>query len=137
MDLVSMLVMNEGLRLKPYRCTAGKLTIGVGRNLDDTGITKEEALKLLDDDIIRVEAELQKNLPWYLSLSEARKAVLIDMCFNLGIVGLLAFKTTLSLIKDGKYKEAAIAMLQSKWASQVKNRAERNAALMESGDWLK
>jgi lysozyme len=125
-----MLIRHEGLRLKPYRCSAGKLTIGVGRNLDDRGITKEEALLMLAHDINDCMEDLSNNIPWCSTLSENRQYVLIDMCFNLGIGGLMGFKNTLKLIREGKYKEAAKAMLQSKWASQVGNRAVELSKIM-------
>jgi lysozyme len=127
------LVRDEGLKLKPYRCTAGKLTIGVGRNLDDVGISASEAMLLLEHDINRVIAKLSYHLPWWSSLSENRQRVLANMAFNLGIDGLLKFKNTLSHIQNGNYSEAAKAMLESKWAKQVGERAVRLSKMMEAG----
>jgi lysozyme len=127
------LVRDEGLKLKPYRCTAGKLTIGVGRNLDDVGISASEAMLLLEHDINRVIAKLSYHLPWWSSLSENRQRVLANMAFNLGIDGLLKFKNTLSYIQNGNYSEAAKAMLESKWAKQVGERAVRLSKMMEAG----
>lgn len=65
--LKAQLVIDEGLRLRPYRDSVGKLTIGCGRNLDDVGITAAEAMMLLDNDVSRVERELVARLPapWY------------------------------------------------------------------------
>lgn len=137
MDLISYLIANEGLRLKPYKDTVGKLTIGIGRNLDDVGISKDEALRLLDTDIQSAEKELQKHFDWYSDLDEIRKIVLLDMCFNMGIGKLIGFKRTLGLIREHKYKEAAVAMLQSEWALEVGNRAHKNALMMETGQWPK
>jgi lysozyme len=128
------LIVDEGLRLKPYYCTADKLTIGYGRNLDDKGISKAEAEAMLDNDIAECEAELLKKIPdVYKHLTPNRKAVLLNMCFNLGIKGLLGFKNTLKLIQMGEYKQASEAMLKSKWAEQVKNRAKRLSELMKNG----
>jgi lysozyme len=127
------LVRDEGLKLKPYRCTAGKLTIGVGRNLDDVGISASEAMLLLEHDINRVIAKLSYHLPWWSSLSENRQRVLANMAFNLGVDGLLKFKNTLSYIQNGNYSEAAKAMLESKWAKQVGERAVRLSKMMEAG----
>src|SRR5713101_3726055 len=79
-----LLVKHEGLSLKPYRCPAGKLTIGVGRNLDDRGISEDEAAMLLDNDIRFVWKELSRVLPGFTLLDETRQNVLMDMCFNLG-----------------------------------------------------
>jgi len=128
------LIRHEGLRLKPYRCTAGKLTIGVGRNLEDCGITKPEASILLENDILRCESELMDNIPdVYNRLNNTRKAVLINMCFNLGINGLLEFCHTLALIDCGDYERAANGMLASKWAKQVGLRAIELSEQMRKG----
>lgn len=131
--LEQALVRDEGLRTRPYRCTAGKLTIGVGRNLDDVGITPAEAMALLRNDINVVTVALDARLPWWRTLDEARQHVIINMAFNMGIATLLTFKNTLALIQAGKFEDAAAAMLQSKWARQVGPRARRLAAQMKEG----
>ena len=123
--VAEQLLVDEGLRLKPYRCTAGKLTIGVGRNLEDKGISAAEALGLLDNDIDEFWKELTSLLPWVLTAPEAVQEVLLNMAFNLGVPGLLKFKETLRLLQSGGYSLAAQAMLDSKWAKQVGPRAER------------
>ena len=116
------LVRHEGLRLKPYRCTAGRLTIGIGRNLDDCGISQSEAYVMLINDIMNCEKQLQSKIPdIYNGLDEVRKSVLLNMCFNLGINGLLGFKNTLAFVKAGDWERAANNMLVSKWAKQVVN----------------
>ena len=118
------LVRHEGLRLKPYRCTAGKLTFGIGRNLDDCGISQTEAYVLLENDIQNCEMQLLDEIPEiYNPLDEVRKSVLLNMCFNLGIKGLLGFNNTLEFIKAGDWERAANGMLASKWAKKVGRRA--------------
>lgn len=131
--MIRQLRLHEGERLKPYRCTAGKLTIGVGRNLEDRGITREEAAYLLANDIAAEERELLRALPWVAKLDEVRQRVLLDMAFNMGVVGLLAFKRTLATIQAGDYQRAAAMMLDSKWAGQVGQRAERLSRMMATG----
>lgn len=123
----------EGLRLKPYRCSAGKLTIGYGRNIEDNGISIGEAEYLLENDVKSVIQQLNVKIPWINTLTENRQVVLVDMAFNLGIGGLLLFKNTLAMIQRGDYEAAAKAMLQSKWATQVGNRAEALSELMRLG----
>ena len=125
--LAKDLLRDEGLRLKPYRCTAGKLTIGVGRNLDDRGLTEPEALLLLDNDIQACWTQLEVGLPWITTAPEAVQEVLTNMCFNLGVHGLLKFKKTLGFLQTGDYQDAAAEMLRSDWASQVGPRADRLA----------
>ena len=128
------LVRHEGLRLKPYRCTAGKLTIGIGRNLDDCGITQSEAYIMLINDIMNCEKQLQAKIPdIYNGLDEVRKSVLLNMCFNLGISGLLGFKNTLAFVKAGDWERAANNMLVSRWAKQVGRRAIELSELMRKG----
>ncbi len=128
------LVRHEGLRLKPYRCSAGKLTIGIGRNLDDCGITQSEAYVMLINDIINCEKQLQSKIPdIYNGLDEVRKSVMLNMCFNLGINGLLGFKNTLAFVKAGDWERAANNMLVSKWAKQVGRRAIELSELMRKG----
>ena len=131
--MTRQLRLHEGERLKPYRCTAGKLTIGIGRNLDDRGITREEAAMLLANDIAAEERELLRALPWVATLDEVRQRVLLDMSFNMGLVGLLGFKRTLATIQAGEYQAAATMMLDSKWAKQVGQRAERLSRMMATG----
>ncbi len=128
------LLKHEGLRLKPYRCSAGKLTIGVGRNLEDRGITKDEALMMLDNDIRLCEEQLISRIgSVYKGLDEVRKSVLINMCFNLGIGGLLEFNNTLAFVASGDWERAANNMLVSRWAKQVGRRAIELAEMMRKG----
>lgn len=132
-QLSDQLIVDEDLRLKPYLCTAGKYTIGVGRNLDDVGITKDEAMYLLKNDIDRVCDQLDSNLPWWKLMSDRRQMALANLCFNLGIRTLLTFKNSLALLRDGKYSQAADAFLDSKWARQVGQRAVRVTTMIREG----
>lgn len=125
--LAGQLLADEGLKLKPYRCPAGKLTIGVGRNLDDRGITREEAMLLLKNDIADFWGRLCAAAPWVLAAPAPVQEALVNMAFNLGLAGLLGFTKTLALLKDRRYAEAAEAMLRSRWAGQVGARARRLA----------
>lgn len=124
----------EGLRLKPYKCTAGKTTIGYGRNLDDIGINKEEADMMFDRDWDNAtdyaKRLCKENGIDYERLHKDRFYVLTDMCFNLGYVGTSKFKNMLSALKNGDYNTAANEMLDSLWAKQVGNRAIKLSALM-------
>lgn len=131
--MIRQLRLHEGERLKPYRCTAGKLTIGIGRNLEDRGITAEESAYLLGNDITGFYAALLRELPWVAQLDDVRQRVLLDMAFNMGIAGLLTFKNTLATIKAGDYEKAAGMMLQSRWAEQVGQRADRLSRMMFTG----
>lgn len=132
--LIAMLERHEGLRLKPYRCPAGKLTIGVGRNLEDAGISREEAYFLLNNDIYRALAIAQEFLGrevWE-KLSAPRQEVLVNMAFNLGAGGLAKFKRMRQAIIAGDYEKAAREMLDSNWARQVGSRATELAQIMRT-----
>ncbi|GAB3123810.1 hypothetical protein GCM10027256_18490 [Novispirillum itersonii subsp. nipponicum] len=131
--LAADLRRDEAVRLLPYRCTAGKLTIGIGRNLDDVGISAEEAAVLLGNDIRRVLAGLDRQLPWWRGLSAGRQRALANMAFNLGLPRLLGFRQMLAALQAGQWEEAARQALDSKWAGQVGERADRIARLIREG----
>lgn len=132
-QLIRQLKLHEGVKLKAYKCTADKTTIGVGRNLDDLGITEDEADYLLANDIERIKIALMREIPWMEKLNDVRQRVLLDMAFNLGIAGLLRFKKTLKAVEDGEYEKAGRMMLDSKWATQVGKRADRLSVMMNIG----
>ena len=131
-EITDMLIRHEGLRLKVYDDSVGIPTIGVGRNLKDRGITKDEALFLLSNDIKDFTDQLSNKLDWFDLQPDKVKLVLTDMAFNLGIAGLLSFKNTLEHIKNGEYQIASEEMLLSKWASQVGTRAIELSNILKS-----
>lgn len=124
---------HEGLRLKPYQCTADKTTIGYGRNLDDVGISEDEAHALLTNDINRVYLELERQDFWR-DLDSVRQAVFVDMCFNLGWPRLSCFRKMLAAVRVADYETAAKEMLDSRWARQVGRRANTLSEMMRTGD---
>ena len=154
------IILHEGLRLDVYKCSAGKLTIGVGRNLEDVGlypheqkmlwgtdgipkseiilrlrangITKKAALAMLDTDITKAKADIE-NFRWFAKLNEVRKKVVIDMRFNLGPSRFRGFQKMIAAIDAGDYTKAAEEMIDSKWFSEVKTRAKRLALMMMTG----
>lgn len=129
----SLIKKHEGLRLYPYKCTAGKLTIGYGTNLD-VGITEEIALYLMNKEIEHIESHIATVVPCYNSLDKTRQAVIISMAYNLGLSGLSKFKNTIHYICEGNYEQAALNMLDSLWSSQVHGRAVELAELMRKGE---
>lgn len=131
--LRKQLERHEGLRLKPYHDSVGKLTIGYGRNIEDNGITREEADFLLDNDIDQVEEELRR-LPQYNALCPVRQTVIANMAFNMGVPALLQFKNMWRAIDDMDWERAADEMLNSRWHKQVGYRAEELAEIMSTGD---
>lgn len=129
MTLEEQLIEHEGLRLRPYRCPAGKLTIGVGRNLDDAGISEAEARQLLQHDIAACRADLE-TFAWWARLTSRQQDALIDMRFNLGPRGFRKFGRMLAALAAGDDQAAAREMRASRWASQVGARARRLAAMV-------
>ncbi len=124
---------SEGLRLKPYLDTAGKWTVGYGRNLTDVGISKLEAEVLLDHDLAQAEVDCRRSFQWFATLNDVRQRVLVDMCFNLGLPRLQEFRRMLAAVAAHDYDGAANEMLASRWAEQVKGRAQRLARMMREG----
>jgi lysozyme len=131
--LIEELKRDEGEVLTLYKCSAGKNTIGVGRNVDDRGITVEESDFLLNNDIDLCVKELQTTFSWFNNLTNTRKRVLVNMCFNLGLSRLLGFKKFLAAIEKGDWEEAGVQMLDSKWSRQVGARSHRLKDLLLEG----
>ena len=133
--LKALLIKHEGMRLRAYLCPTGKITVGVGRNLEDLGISESEALILLENDIKRFQYETSKAFPWFLDLSQARRDVITCMVFNMGLDRFLGFRAMIAAIQRGDFDRAASEMLNSRWAAQVKGRAVDLADLMRKGDY--
>jgi len=125
---------DEGIRLKPYTDSVGKLTIGVGRNLTDNGISDLEADTMLLNDIFDVVNYADMAIPWYRNLSEVRQRAIINMGFNLGVNKLMDFRKMCKALRDKDYELAAEEALDSKWAKQVGKRAERIAEMFRKGE---
>lgn len=154
MNIIEQLKEDEGFRSRPYRCTAKKLTIGYGRNLESTPLsneeiqalgrtsfedkplTKEEAEMLLVNDVKRIVRQTRAFSFWE-ELSPARQGVVVNMCFNLGVKGFLNFRKTISYLHDCYYESASREMLDSKWAREdvSTTRSSRLANQMFSGMW--
>lgn len=128
-----LLKLHEGFRSHPYKDSLGILTIGYGRNLETKGIFQHEAEGMLRGDILDTIEALTHKLTFWDSLNDTRKVVLIDMGVNLGVNGLLRFKKMIVALEKGEHDIAALEMLDSKWATQVKSRANDLAQMMKNG----
>lgn len=119
--LKDMLIEHEGNKSHLYFCTSDKPTIGVGRMIGEGGIglSHEECMYLLENDIKRVEQELMDSFEWYESLDEVRKDALCNLCFNIGLPSLKGFKLALGHMADHNYEDASREFLNSKWAKDV------------------
>ena len=137
-ELTQQLNRDEGRKKAAYQDHLGFWTIGVGRLIDSRkggGLRDDEMDYLLRNDINdRIDA-LTRALPWFQNLDDARKGVLLNMAFQMGTDGLLAFKNTLAEVASGDYQAAATMMLQSLWAKQTPERAMRLAVQMKTGVW--
>ena len=139
--LIKELRRDEGVEYVPYTDTVGIPTVGVGHNIQAKALplswryplTDAQVDQLLADDLEAVFKGLDKHMCWWRNLSYARQRVLANMAFNMGVQGLLGFKNTLKAVQDGRWNDAADGMMSSKWASQVKGRAQRLAKMMREG----
>lgn len=157
--LLTQLEIDEGLRLYPYKCTAGKTTVGVGRNIEDNpltidelifigikgrtfdvileelnkkGITRGDALWLLERDVDKVYNQLKKQFSWFEFKPDVVQRVMCNVCFNIGLGRFLGFTKTLNAIKNDRWEIAAKELLNSKYAIQVGDRANRLADALRS-----
>ena len=141
LNLLNQLRRHEGLRLEPYKCSEGYLTIGYGRNLETNGISEAEAEFMLLNDLLACESELKAE-GWYNQLDETRRAVVLNMAFNLGKPKLMKFKKFIGALSNDDYETASKEMVTgsdgvspSKWASQDGSRAYELADQMRTGQW--
>jgi lysozyme len=132
--LIKMLRHHEGVRHKPYKDTVGKLTIGVGRNLDDNGLSDDEIDYLLQNDINRCMSEAM-TYDWFKDLNDARRAVVLSLLFNLGKPRYDKFVKHHEAMADGHMLVASRELLDSRWAKQVGRRANEMAKQLETGEW--
>lgn len=132
---IEQLKHDEGIRLFPYQCSADKLTIGYGRNLEDNGISEYEAEQMLLTDTQSAAEDAKKfvGADTWAELSDVRKACLVNMAFNLGLPKLKRFAMLKAALQNGDMVEASAQMLDSRWAMQVGQRANRLAAAMLEG----
>jgi len=136
MNVEEMLLREEDFVPHAYQDHLGYWTIGIGRLIDkrrDGGISREEALLLLRNDVKRIRQSFDEGIPWWTDLNRARQAVLIGMAYQMGVPGLMAFRNTLAALHNEDYAAAARGMRASKWARQTPGRAERMAKQMETG----
>jgi len=133
--LRELLIRHEGIRLKAYECPAGFTTIGVGRNLDTTGISREEAMLLLTNDMQRINKEIVTVIPWINSLDVVRQDVVLSMVFNMGISRFAEFKKFIEALSLSDYKKAAFEMENSRWAKQVPSRVAELCRMMLTGKY--
>ncbi len=131
--LTEKLKYEEGCELMPYKDTVNKLTIGIGRCLDERGITMEEAEFLLKTDISIVMTELNDSFLWWSNLSEKRQLIMCDLVFNLGMPKLKKFVKFLAAMEKEQWLNAHDELLDSNYADQVPNRAKRNAQTILKG----
>ena len=128
--LATELKRDEGLRLTVYKCSAGKQTIAYGHNLENTPISMHAAEVILVDDIAATIRRCE-SFPWFGGLSDVRKRVIINMCFNIGFTGVSRFKNMIAAIIDEDWRTASIEMMDSNWYTQVGARAERLCKMMD------
>lgn len=146
-SITSLLQYEEGFREKPYLCSEGYPTVGTGIRIGPKGadLSNYEFTVPREVDAVWLQSILNKTMRDMFSneriskainvLDAARTAVLVSMAYQMGVAGLAQFKNTLALIEGKRFEDAAVAMLQSKWAKQTPNRAKRHAEQMRSGLW--
>ena len=136
--LLEMLKRHEGVESHAYECSEGKITVGVGRNIDQEGgigLSDDEVDYLLQNDVQRVIKELASEYTWFGDLDDVRRDAMVDISFNLGATRLRLFKRALAAMEEGQYKVAATEFLDSKWAKQVGSRALELTDMISSGEY--
>ena len=132
-NLRAMLLRHEGRRFKPYKCTSNKTTIGIGRNLDDVGLSEDEVQYLFTNDCERATL-IAGRIPLFHKLDAVRKCALIDMAFQMGYA-VKDFKKALAAMRVSDWQKAHDELLDSRWAKQTPHRANEIADMILTGEW--
>lgn len=134
-ELTQRIIDHEGLKLFPYKDSADKLTIGIGRNIQDRGISRDEALYLLNNDIALSRRELS-HFDWFNAMIPVRQDVLVELHFNIGLAKVLEFKTMIAFLEHKYYLNASTQLLNTLWAKEVgENRANDMAYRLKTGTY--
>jgi lysozyme len=136
-ELIEMLKRHEGVRSHVYLCSAGYETLGVGRNISESGLglSDDEIDFLLINDITRVKQELADTYFWFPALNQARQDAMIDIGFNLGLTRLRGFVKALEAMSREQFDIAADEFMDSRWSQQVGNRAIEVTEMIRTGDY--
>ena len=142
-DIKTLLEYEEGRKNKPYKCSAGHWTYGVGHKMTEDEVKKYPPGCIIPDDVIdkvftadrQKAVNAAKGYAWFPRLNDARQAVIVSMIFQLGTFGFAKFQNTIKLIAKGNYEAAAAQMLRSLWAKQTPNRAKRHSEQFKTGVW--
>lgn len=132
-EIKKQIIRHEGVRSKPYRCSAGKLTIGVGRNLDDIGLSGVEIDFMLDNDLDRCIQQAE-GFMWFSSAPDAVQGAVVNLIFNLGLAGFSQFRRTIAHLIAQEYELAGAELLNSRYAEQVPARAQELANQIADSD---
>ena len=133
--LINTLRRHEGVKNTLYKCTSDKWTIGVGRNLEDVGLSEEEIDMLLQNDITRTEGLLDEYMDWWSDLDYVRQDAMINFVFNVGIGTAMKFKKAMTALEEGDYEIAADEMMDSNWSKQVGDRAVEVTEMIRTGEY--
>lgn len=133
--LINTLRRHEGVKNTLYKCTSDKWTIGVGRNLEDVGLSEEEIDMLLQNDITRTEELLDEYMDWWSDLDYVRQDAMINFVFNVGIGTAMKFKKAMTALEEGDYEIAADEMMDSNWSKQVGDRAVEVTEMIRTGEY--
>ena len=136
--LTEMLKRHEGVKTHAYKCSASKITVGVGRNIDPKGgigLTEDEIDYLLQNDIDRIISELDFKYEWFSDINSARQDAMIDISFNLGQTRLRKFEKALTAMSQNNWSKAADEFMDSKWSNQVGNRAKELTDIIHTGKY--
>lgn len=134
--LRGMIMMHEDVRERPYTCTSGKLTIGIGRNLTDNGISEDEIELMFSNDLFRVCDEIHRHCPWVFTQGNVpRMHAFIDMIFNLGMPRFLRFNNMIAAASEGDWEKAADEAHDSMWRVQTKGRAKAIIEMIRTGEY--
>ena len=131
-DIVKDIKKHEGFEPKVYKCTEGYDTIGYGFAIKDLVLDEDIADLILMKKLHKLLQRILITFPWFKDVDDTAKAVIVNMCYQLGLSGFSKFKKTIYLLETEQYEEASVEMLDSLWAKQTPNRAKELSETLRS-----
>ena len=133
--LREQLKIDEGVKYEIYEDHLGYATFGIGHLITDkdpeygwpvgTKISEDRVNEVFNSDVEKFINEAKKIFPDLDNKPESIQLVLVNMCFNLGAPRLSKFKKFIAAINNEEWIEAAVEMMDRRWAQQVGPRAMR------------
>ena len=129
MSLLADIKRHEGYRKSVYKDHLGNDTIGYGFLVSALGLDEDVCDIILERKLEKNKKILRRRLPFWNNIPKEAQDVLEEMFYQLHYK-LFKFSKTLKYVEEARWIMASKEMLDSRWAKQTPNRANRLADIV-------